>query len=169
MKRIKTLLIAVALTLGATSFMHAQTKVAHISAQELVESMPDYTSAMSQLEKLGKTHEADIQEMVKEYQATLERYDAEATTKTDEENQRRMAELQQTQRSIGEFEQTIRQEMQKKQMDLLKPVMEKANETIQKVARDKGYEYVLDTSPGAGILLADGYDLMPDVKKALGM
>lgn len=169
MKQFKTLFIAVALILGATSFANAQTKVAHINAQELVETMPEYKNAMSQLQKLEKTYDAEIKEMVTEAQSTMQRYEQEANTKTDEENARRANELQQTQRSIGEYRQTAMNELQKKQVDLIKPIMEKARTAIQKVARAKGYDYVLDSTTGTGILLADGYDLMPDVKQELGM
>ena len=40
---------------------------------------------------------------------------------------------------------------------------------MQKVARAKGYEYVLDSTTGTGIIMADGYDLMNDVKAELGI
>ena len=169
MKQFKTLLIAVALTLGATTFTNAQSKVAHIASQELIEQMPEYTAAMNQLEKLQKTYDTEIKDMVTEAQATMKRYEAEAQTKTDEENAKRAGELQQTQRTIGEYRQNAMQELDNKRMELLRPVMEKAHTAIQKVAREKGYDYVLDSTTGAGILMADGYDLMPDVKKALGI
>ena len=169
MKQFKTLLIAVALILGATSFTNAQTKVAHIATQELIEQMPSYKAAMNQLEKLQKTYDTQIKEMVTEAQTTMKRYESEATTKTDEENQRRANELQQTQRSIGEYRQTAMQDLQQKEVELLKPVLEKARTTIQKVARAKGYDYVLDSTTGTGVIMADGYDLMPDVKKDLGI
>ncbi|HET8753755.1 MAG TPA: OmpH family outer membrane protein [Salinimicrobium sp.] len=169
MKQFKTLLIAVALTLGATSFTQAQSKIAHIATQELIEQMPAYTSAMTQLEKLQKTYDAQLQDMAAEAQATMKRYEAEAATKTDEENAKRVAELQQTQRSIGEYRQNAMQELQKKEVEILQPVYEKARTAIQKVARAKGYDYVLDSTTGTGLILADGYDLMPDVKKELGI
>ena len=99
----------------------------------------------------------------------MKRYESEAQTKTDEENQKRALELQQTQRSIGEYRQTAEQDLRQKEVELLKPVFEKARTTIQKVARAKGYDYVLDSTTGTGLLMADGYDLMPDVKKELGI
>ncbi|MCC8359930.1 MULTISPECIES: OmpH family outer membrane protein [Salinimicrobium] len=169
MKQFKTLLIAVALILGASSFANAQTKVAHIATQELIEQMPSYKTAMNQLEKLQKTYDTQIKEMVTEAQGTMKRYEAEAQTKTDEENQKRALELQQTQRSIGEYRQTAEQDLRKKEVDLLKPVFEKARTTIQKVARAKEFDYVLDSTTGTGVIMADGYDLMPDVKKELGI
>src|SRR5690606_6951756 len=116
MKQFKTLLIAVALTLGATSFANAQSKVAHIAVQDLVEQMPTFKSAMSQLEKLEKTYDTEIKDMVSAAQTTMKRYDSEAPTKTDEENAKRMTELQQTQRSIGAYQQNAVQELEKKRI-----------------------------------------------------
>ena len=68
-----------------------------------------------------------------------------------------------------EFRQNALRDLQKKEGELLKPVYEKARTAIQKVARAKGYQYVMDSTTGAGLILADGYDLMPDVKKDLGI
>ena len=169
MKQFRTLFIAVALMIGATAFTNAQSKVAHVASQELVETMPAYKEAMSQLEKLQKTYDAEIRDMMTEAQKTMQRYESEAATKTEEENQKRAQELQGTQRRIQEHGQKAQQDLQKKELDLLKPVYEKARVAIQKVARAKGYDYVLDSSNGAGVIMADGFNLMPDVKKELGM
>lgn len=169
MKQFRTLLIAVAFTLGATAFTNAQSKVAHIASQELVQELPTYKDAMVQLEKLQKTYDAEIRDMMAEAQKTMQRYESEAPTKTEEENQKRAQELQSTQQRIREHGQNAQQDLQKKELDLLKPVYEKARVAIQKVARAKGYEYVLDSSTGSGVIMADGYNLMPDVKKELGM
>ncbi|MFN4762460.1 OmpH family outer membrane protein [Gillisia sp. Q332] len=169
MKQFKTLLIAVALTLGATAFTNAQSKIAHVASQELVQTLPAYKDAMAQLEKLQKTYDAEIRDMMTEAQKTMQRYESEAPTKTEEENSKRAQELQSTQRRIQEHGQNAQQDLQKKELDLLKPVYEKARVAIQKVARAKGYDYVLDSSNGSGVIMADGYDLMADVKKELGM
>lgn len=169
MKRLKTLLVACALVMGATSFVNAQSKIAHIASQELIEAMPAYKSATSEIAKLEKTYEAEIRNMVLEMQNTTKKFRQEAETKTDEENAKRMQELQATERSIGEYRNNAMQDLEKKRIELLKPVLESARVAIQKVARAKGYEYVLDATNGAGVILADGYDLMADVKKDLGI
>ena len=36
------------------------------------------------------------------------------------------------------------------------------------VAKEKGFNYVLDSTTGSGVLVAEGTDLLADVKKALG-
>jgi outer membrane protein len=169
MKQFRTLFIALALMIGATAFTNAQSKVAHIATQELVQDLPEYKSAMDQLQKLEKTYDAEIKDMLSEAQSTMQRYEAEANTKSEEENQKRATELQAAQRRIQEHSAKARQDLQKKETDLLRPILEKVRTAIQKVAREKGYDYVLDSTTGTGVLLADGYDLMPDVKSELGL
>lgn len=170
MKQFRTLFIALFLTIGATTLTNAQnSKVAHIATQELIETMPAYKDAMAQLDKLRNTYDAEIKDMMNEAQQTLKRYEAEAETVTDEENAKRSQELQSAQRRIQEHSQKASQDIQKKQQDLIRPILEKARNAIQKVAREKGFDYVLDSTTGAGVIMADGYDLMPDVKKELGI
>lgn len=169
MKQVKTLLIAVALILGISNVASAQSKVAHIASQELVNQMPAYKSAMGELEKLQNTYDAEIKNMLTELQNTVKRFQAEEATKTQEENAKRAVELQNTEKTIAEYRQNALKDLQQKEVELLKPVIEKARVTVQKVARAKGYEYVLDSTTGTGIIMADGYDLMADVKKDLGI
>ncbi|MBU2940039.1 OmpH family outer membrane protein [Lacinutrix sp. C3R15] len=168
MKQIKTLLLAVALFIGGTSFMQAQTKVAHINTQELIAAMPDMKAAQAEMDKLGKTYEADIKAMVTEYQNKMKLYEAEATTKTDEENQKRLVEVQTMQQNIQQYQGQAQQDMQKKEVDLLKPITEKAKAAILKVAKAQGFNYVLDSTQGGGVIMAEGTDLLADVKKELG-
>lgn len=155
--------------IGATSFVNAQVKIAHINAQELIESMPDYKAAQNQLDKVQKTYDTEIKAMVKEWETKMKQYDAEASTKTDEENQKRFQEVQAMQENIQAYRQQALQDLDKKRADTFKPVLEKAQSTIQRVAKSLGYQYVLDSTMGGGVILADGKDLMADVKKELGM
>jgi len=168
MKHLKTLVLATVFLMGSTNIMNAQSKVAHINTQDLVAAMPDTKAAQAEIEKLSKTYEADIQTMVTEYQNKLKQYDAEAATQTQEENQKRGVEVQGMEQSIRQYQGQAQQDLQKKEFDLLKPITDKAKAAIQKVARAKGFQYVLDSTQGQGVILADGTDLMADVKKELG-
>ncbi len=168
MKQFKTLLLATALFIGATSFMQAQSKVAHINTQELIQAMPAMKAAQAEMDKLGKTYEADIKAMVTEYQNKMKLYESEASTKTDEENQKRLVEVNTMQQNIQQYQAQAQQEIQKKELELLKPITEQAKAAILKVARAQGFQYVLDSTQGGGVIMADGKDLLNDVKKELG-
>lgn len=168
MKNFKLLFVAVVLILGATT-MNAQSKVAHINTSDLVQAMPSMKAAQSQLEKLQKTYDTEIRAMAQELDNKIKQYGAEADSKTDEENQKRAQEVQGMQNNIAAYRQQALEDLQKKEGDILSPIIEQAKTAIQKVARAKGYQYVYDATPGGGLLLAEGYDLLADVKKELGI
>ena len=166
MKKIKILLLIICVTLSLA--INSQSKVAHINSTELVSSMPEMNEAKSELEKLAKTYENDIQTMAAELQSKVKQYDTEASTQTDEENAKRLQEVQGMEQSIRQYQNQAQQELQKKEFDLLKPITEKAQAAIVKVAKAQGFEYVLDSTQGQGVILADGKDLLEDVKRELG-
>jgi outer membrane protein len=164
MKQIKTLLIAAILVLGANQ-MNAQAKVAHVDVSEIMSKMPAMIDAQKQLEKLSGTYDADYKKMVEEYQAKLKKYEAESATVTDAVNGERSKEVQDMQKRIVDYRDNAQKELQQKESDIVKPLMEKVRASIQKVGKAKGYQYVLD---GSTLLLADGPNVTADVKKDLG-
>lgn len=168
MKHLKNLLLTTAIILACSFSAQAQSKVAHINTQELVESMPEMKSAKSELEKLAKTYETDIQAMATELQNKIKQYDAESSTKTDEENAKRLQEVQSMEQSIRQYQAQAQQDLQKKELDLLRPITEKAKDAILKVGNAQGFDYILDSSPGQGVIMANGKDLLSDVKSELG-
>ncbi len=167
MTKMKSLFVAVVLFVGATSFVNAQTKVAHIETSKLVDAMPEMKAAQSQLEKIQKTYDTEIKNMAKELDTKYKQYEQEAEGKDEAENTKRVQEVQTMQNNIAQYRDSALKDLQKKEVDILQPVLEKARAAIQKVARAQGFQYVLDSSTGGGVILADGKDLMVDVKKEL--
>ncbi|MCF7559228.1 OmpH family outer membrane protein [Sabulilitoribacter multivorans] len=166
MKHLKTILLATALCIGTISFTQAQSKIAHINTQELIAAMPAAKAAQAEIEALGKTYQTDIQASITEYQNTVKQYEAEAATKTDEENQKRGLDLQEKQQRIQQFRADAQQDLAKKEAELFKPIQEQAMKAINEVAKEQGFQYVLDR---ATLIVADGKDILADVKKKLGI
>ncbi len=125
MKKIKSLFVALLLFIGATSFVNAQSNIAHIDTQALVEAMPEMKAAQSQLEKLQKTYDTEIRTLMKEFEAKMKQYDVEAESKTAEENAKRAEEVQGMQNNITAYRQQALEDLQKKQEDLIAPILEK--------------------------------------------
>ena len=167
MKHLKTVAIAIILFIGTQ--VSAQTKVAHIDLQALMTSMPEMKVAQDQMKKIQETYDKDYKNMVAEYQTKLQKYEQEAPTAGDVLNETRSKEMQDMGSRIQQFQQTAQKELGQKEMDLTKPLWEKAQAAIKKVAKAKGLNYVLDaTSPGTVLFMEGGIDLMPEVKKELG-
>ena len=165
MKQIKTLFIAAIFILGANQTINAQAKTAHVDVSEIMTKMPAVLDAQKQLDKLSTTYDADYKKMVEEYQGKLKKYEAEAATVTEVVNGERSKEVQDMQKRIVDFRDNAQKELQQKESDIMKPLMEKVRASIQKVGKAKGFQYVLD---GSSLLLADGPNLTMDVKKDLG-
>jgi outer membrane protein len=165
MKQFKTLAIAAFIFVVGGQTIQAQAKVAHVDVSELMAKMPAMLEAQKQLEKLSGTYDTEYKTMVEEYQTKLKKYEQEATTVTDAVNETRSKEVQDMQKRIVDYRDNAQKELQQKESDIVKPIMEKVKASIQKVGKAKGFQYVLNSE---GLLLTDGPNLTADIKKDLG-
>ncbi len=168
MKHFKTLLLVAIFTIGLGGMANAQ-KSAHINTDKLLSEMPETKALKTELEKLQKTYRSDIEGMAKALDAKIKKYDAEGKTQTQETNQKRLAEVQQERAKIVQAEQAMSQEMNKKYQEMTIPILKKAEDAIKAVAAEKGYIYVMDASPGKGLIVFEkGNDIYSAVKAKLG-
>ena len=157
-------IITFAVVLGSFKAV-AQAKIAHVDVSDIMAKMPAMLDAQKQLEKLSGTYDAEYKTMVEEYQGKIKKYDQEAPTVTDAVNETRTKEVQDMQKRIVDYRDNAQKELQQKEADIVKPIMEKVKASIQKVGKAKGYQYVLNSE---GLLLTDGPNITADVKKDLG-
>ena len=167
MKSILKLITVAFLTLAPLT-ISAQSKVAHVNVQQLISEMPEVVAAQSELAKLEKDYSTQIDTAFREYQTKIQSYQADAENQDDVTNAARTRELESMQINLQEFRDSAAQELQKKSMDLMNPLLEKAIDAITKVGKEQGFNYVIDSSPNRGVILAEGKDLIEDVKRELG-
>ncbi len=169
MKQVRKIAIALVLLVATAGSVNAQDKIAYIDVTQLLSAMPETKAAEAELKKLQETYGADIEGSMTELRNKYTQYESEAGSKTKEENDKRAQELQEFQKNIGEAQQKAQQEMQKKQNELFTPISNKAKAAIEKVAAANNIVYVLDSQPGSTLIVAKGLDLLPLVKKELGI
>ncbi|MCK5824215.1 MAG: OmpH family outer membrane protein [Ichthyobacteriaceae bacterium] len=169
MKQIKNLVIAVVLILGLSTGANAQVKIGHINSEQLVRLMPESAKIEKELQSLGKTFDDEFKSMYAEFESKGRKYDTEASSKTESINQSRMKEMQDMQQRIQQYQQNAQKELQKKRFDLLQPILEKAQKAIDAVAKDKGLDYILDSSKGQLLFAKESKDILNDAKKKLGI
>ena len=169
MKLFKNLLLAGVLFLGVMTTANAQSKVAHINSTELVSAMPETIQMQEELKKVAQAYDTEYKSQVNALQAKLQKYEAEAPTQTDAENQKRGLEVEELKKKLQVYAQEAQQQLEKRRVDLYKPISEKAQKAIKEVAAAKSVHYVLDSSPGGGLIVFEGEDLMAAVKAKLGV
>ena len=147
--------------------------IAHIDTQAVLEAMPAYKKAESDLEALGKKHQEKIASMEAEYKTFMETAQKSLEGKSQEEAQKIIVankyqeKTQELQNKYEAYRKAAQEEMVAKEKALFDPIEKRVNDAISAAAAKKGVKYVLPA--GVTIYKNGGYDLFNDVKKELGL
>ncbi len=164
-------IIAVFLFVGITATVSAQTpKFGHIDLQALVQLMPERATAETEFNKFQSDLEEIFGEMQKDLQTKMTEFEALGDSASEIKRNAKVAEIQDMQQRIQNYQQTANAQLQQKQTELLKPVFDKAEKTIGEVAKEKGLLYVFDI--GSKVVLYksnESVDVLPLVKTKLGL
>lgn len=166
----KILLIAFVLV-GALTTSYAQ-KYGHLNFGNMLSLLPQTKTADEQLEAFQKGLVSKGELMAAEFKGNVAKYIAESQTGTmsPKIQQERQAALEKEQEAIKAYEAEVEQQVNAKREELLKPIVDLLEKTIQEVAKENGFTLVFDTGSFNAILHArDTDDLMPLVKKKLGI
>lgn len=168
-KLFKVMFLAVALFV-VSGVANAQVKIAHVSTAEVLDAMPDKASAEKNLEKYYGDLEKQLQAMGTEYQTKVQEYEANQATMSNLVKQSKEKEIVDIQNRIQQFQASAEQEFEAKRAELLQPILEKIQNAINAVGKEKGYTYILDTATGAAVYIGtDAIDCTKDVKAKLGI
>jgi len=173
MKKYLFTLVMTAFGFGTLTSMQAQDKqkIGHINADELLSLMPETDSARSNLQLYQQQLENDLTTMQTELQQKIQNFRQNQSSYTTLTLESKTQEIQQLQERIGNFQQRAQEDLQDKQVELFEPIIEKATNAVQEVAKENGFTYILDTSQSKAVVIfaENGIDIMPMVKKKLGL
>lgn len=164
----KILIFVLILGTSAIAIGQKNYKFGHINSQELMAIMPEKDSAQAVLESFALKLENQLDAMQVEYNKKLQEYMAERDDLTEIIMQSKEQELNDLQTRIQGFQTNAQQEMQKRQGELMQPIVEKAQNAIQTVARENGFIYIFDVSVGSLVYFSEeSVDILPLVKELL--
>jgi outer membrane protein len=151
--------------------MAQNVKFGHINRNELIQSMPEFDSARSQLEKLNTELANQLELLQVEYNNKAEAYLKESKNLTDLVRQTKEQELQDFQNRMQTFQQSASSQLQEKQVSLFTPITDKADKAIKAVGKESGFFYIFDISGGQVAYFDEtkSVDVMPLVKSKLGL
>jgi outer membrane protein len=159
----------IAIIVFSAGTVSAQTlKFAHIDSQALIEAMPETAAARKSLDEQTNGLEKQLGDLQKEFQTKLADYTQKMDSLTDLVKQAKEEDLQGLQQRIQTFNNNAQQKLQQKQAELMQPILEKARQAIEEVAKAQGVIYVFDSS---AVLYKSSasIDLLPLVKTKLGI
>ena len=166
MRKMKNIILVAATLLSTAVFGQ---KFGHINSNDLLLAMPERAAVEENIKKYAQELESQLATMSKEYQAKVQNYQATESTMTDAIKQDKIKEITNLEERIAEFQQTAQKDLQTKEETLLKPILDKARKAIEDVAKEGGYSYIFDSGLGVLLYQKDSDDIMPMVKKKLGL
>jgi outer membrane protein len=147
-------------------------KFAHLNKSELVQAMPEYDSATVKLEKSRKELLNTLEILQVEFNNKYEAYQKDSKNLTELIRQTKEQELADMNKRLTDFQNNAQTTLQEQQAALFQPVVNKADKAIKDVAKEGGFVYVFDVSPGSQVLYFDetkSTNITALVKTKLGM
>ena len=165
----KKILVIAAVALMSLSATAQELKWAYVDFNELVMLMPEMDQARATLEENQKTNEEILMAMYQEYQSKMQAYEKNSATWTQAVREMKEKEIMQLEQNLQQNQQVLQQEIQQLQQQLQAPIYEKAQNTVNDLAKAKGVAFVFEKSSLLYLDAAQGIDLTPEVRKALNI
>lgn len=168
---IKKILLMVLL---AAPLSLAAQKYAHFDYTTVMQSMPEVQKAQTELEALGKQYQTELENMGKEYQTKVEKFQNEVTETTPAPiRERRIKEIQDLETRLQQAREDNQKAFQEEQQKKMQPLIQKAMDAVNAIAKEGGYIYIIDksASQAAGIFINEtiSEDVTEKVMKKLGI
>ena len=145
-------------------------KFGHVNAQEIIQVMPEYTKAKTEIDALQQQYEADLKSMQEEFTKKVKDYEANAKTLPENIKQRREQELTEMQQKIQQSFQDNQQALSKASQEKMQAITMKVVDAIKAVGQEGGYVYVMDTNSGVPYISTTlSTDVTAQVKAKLGL
>jgi outer membrane protein len=164
------LLIACSLLLAG--FVHAQ-KYAIIDTKYILDKMPDYKTAQTQLDNIAKSWQKEIDDMQGDLDKMYKNYDAEQVMLSDDLKKKREDQLFMKEKAVRDLQRQrfgFEGDLFKKRQELIQPIQNKVYNAVQKLAVQRGYDFILDKSEGITVIFADPkLEKSDDVLRELGI
>ena len=140
----KLILCAICAICGFTT-ANAQ-KFGHVDTQQIIQAMPEYNKAKTEIDALQQQYEADLKSMQDELQKKAEAFDKEQATLPENIKQRRQNELQDMYQKYQQSFQDNQLALNKAQQEKLQAISAKVLDAIKAVGQEGSYIYILQVT-----------------------
>jgi outer membrane protein len=148
----------------------AQAKFGHVNTQEIIQAMPEFSTARNEIEALTKQYEADLKLMQDELQKKGDAFDKEQASLPENIKQRRQQELQEMYQKIQQSYQDNQQALQKAQADKMQAITTKVLDAIKQVGDAGNFVYIMEMGAGIPYISStQSTDVTAQVKAKLGL
>jgi outer membrane protein len=166
MKQFLTILLISAGIFGFSTTTNAQ-KIGYISADEIIQLMPEAATVQNQLDQYQQSLSQNAQDKQNALNEAIQKFIKDSTTMSPSLKEVKRSDLQKQQQELAGEQQRMQNDFEQKRQELSIPIQKKLQAAIEAVAKENGYTYVMPTQ--ALIVMPPGNDIGPLVIKKLGL
>jgi len=136
--------------LGSFASVQAQEKYGYVDSSILLSEMAEFKAAEKEMETFSQQKESQLQNKMTAYQQMVTDVETKIQSGniTELERQQSIQAISQMEQDIQSFRLQASIDVEKKQLELLTPIEEKALRTIKAVAAENGYTHIFDITQG---------------------
>ncbi|MBP7973918.1 MULTISPECIES: OmpH family outer membrane protein [Chryseobacterium group] len=164
MKKLSVLFAAVMMLVTAGA-VNAQ-KVASMDYEAVLAAMPETKKMTTDLDTFSKTKGDELQKQAEAFQKEVQQYQADGAKLTEAQRTAKEGELQKKQQNLQQLQQTAQNDLAQRRDAAVKPIIDKLNNAVAKVAKANGFDFIIDST---ALIYKGGPDATPLVKKELGL
>jgi outer membrane protein len=163
--------------LVACSFMMAVTvqaqRYAIIDTRYILDKLPDYRSAQKNLDDIASGWQKEIDKQEGDLNKMYVDFESEKVMLSEDLRKKREDQLFVKEKTLRDLQRQrfgFEGDLFKKRQELIKPIQDKVYNAVQKLAVQRGYDFILDKSEGITVIFADPkLEKSEDVLRELGI
>lgn len=150
----KRLILTLALVLGIASMAAAQ-NYAVVNSEKIFKSIAQYNAAIDELDALAEQYQTQVDAKFEEVEKLYNAYMARRAQLSAASQQANEENILKKEQEATEFQESIfgtEGELMKKRLELIQPIQKRVFDAIEKYAKQKGYDMIIDISQNATML-----------------
>jgi outer membrane protein len=148
-------------------------KYAIIDTKYILDKLPEYRTAQKNLDDIAAGWQREIDRMQNDLDKMYKDFEAEQVMLSEDLRKKREDQLFGKEKSLRDLQRQrfgFEGDLFKKRQELIKPVQDKVYSAVQRLATQRGYDFILDKSEGITVIFADPkLEKSEDVLRELGV
>ena len=142
----------------------APPKIAYIDSKVVLSRAPGRQQAEDTFNKEMEASRTQVQKMGDSLQTMIADYQKSQATLAATVREQREAAIRKKQEDYQSRAGALDQQMQQRQMELVKPIMDQIRKVLDEIRQEDGYAFILDAGSEAGVIVAADRNLDITVK-----
>ncbi|RYY89762.1 MAG: OmpH family outer membrane protein [Chitinophagaceae bacterium] len=153
----KKIIVLAFCSLLAAASLQAQ-RYAVIDTKYILDKLPEYKTAQQSLDQIAAGWQREIDRLQADLDKMYKDFEAEQVMLSEDLRKKREDQIFAKEKTLRELQRQrfgFEGDLFKKRQELIKPVQDKVYSAVQKVAVQRGYDFILDKSEGITVIFAD--------------